>query len=264
MGQLIYNNYSSEFKPKSLKKGEVARFRVIGSESQVQTLLQLPYEDYIMDEGTGEMIQIGAIKRLRAEGKPEFYFIHLNEIQQRCWVLQGGKKEDNEIYRFLQRCNFNKSNENRDDANEPIIEEFDSNSAIKKKKARRDAIRAAVNIAAEMTDKEVRDYYGGDVTTDIDALRLRVEEEAETVPSKFIIKKAKDEVVDLRAKIEEADKKGGIINFDQELNEWSDADGNLLMKCEKRICHGKSVDFVKWVESGEGKDMMDVILEKLS
>jgi len=263
MADLKYNNYSKENAPKSLKKGEIVRFRVIGSEERLQSLLQLPYEDFIWDDGHGEMIPIGAIKRLRAEGKPEFYFIHLNEIQQKCWVLQGGKREDNEIYRFLQKCNFNKSNPDRDDAMPAIIEEYDSDSAVRREKEKRDLRRAAINAAANMSDAEVREYYGGDQRSAIDSLRIRIEDEAEKYPSRFAAKKEERKNFDIKQLVRDAEDKRIIIH-DPELNQWIDQDSNMILQCGKGIGRGKYADFVKWVESGEGKDMMEVIIEKLS
>lgn len=266
MGQLIYNNYSKEFAPKSLKKGEVARFRAIGSDKMLQTLLQLPYEDYIEDHETGMMISIGCVKRLRAEGKPEFYFLHLNEIQQKCWVLLGGNKEHNEIYKFLQRCNFNRSNKFRDDALAPLIEEYDTSSEVRIKKEKLDQELAALVTARDMTDNEVRDHFGGDTVSDIDSLRIRLSDSAKKSPNVFVAEKeAKKELSndDIKSLTQKAAGKN-IIKFDSEMNEWYDMDGNLLVRCEKGVGHGKWADFATWVESGDGKDMMDTIIEKLS
>jgi len=263
MEQLVYNNYSEENKPKTLPRGKVVRFRSIGSEHRRQTLLMLPTEDYIWDEGKGDMISIGAIRRLRAGAKPEFYPLNLNEQQQISWVLFGGNREHMEIYRFLQKCNFNKSNLDRDIQSQPLIEEYNTNSAIKEEAERRELVRAAVNAAAGMTEKEVRKFYGGDDVADISALRIRIEDEAEANPSKFSQKAENKEAVDVKEAIKIAEKKG-VIKFDQEMNEWSDEDGTLIMKCQKGVTHGKYADFAKWVESGEGKDMMDVIIERIS
>lgn len=260
---LKYNNYSKEFAPKSLAKGQVARFRVIGSEARLQSLLQLPYEDYVWDDGKQEMIAIGAIKRLKAEGKPEFYLLHLNENQQKCWVLMGGNAEHNEIYRFLQKCNYNKSNPDRNTSNEPLIEEYDANSAVKTQKNERDLKRAAVNAAASMSDKEVRAHYGNDQLTDIDSLRMRLEDEAFKNPTKFTEKKESKLDIDIKELVRMAEEKK-IIVFDQELNQWTDSEDNLLLKCGKGVGRGKYVDFAKWIESGDGKDMMDIIIEGIS
>jgi hypothetical protein len=263
MAELIYNNYSEGNQPKVLKPGQVARFRVLGSEKRLQTDLHLPYEDYVWDEGHQNMISIGAIKRLKAEGKPEFYLIHLNENQQKCWTLLGSRKADREIYRFLQKANFNKSNQSRDDENEALIEEYDSTSLIKRKKKNMDKKRAAVNAAAAMSEKEVRDYYGGNQLADIDGLRIDIEKEAKESPEKFTQKVDSKEEIDIKSYVQKAVGKN-IIKHDAEMNQWLDSDGNVLLNCSKGIGSGKYVDFVNWVESGEGKDMMDIILEKLS
>jgi hypothetical protein len=267
MEQLVYNNYSKENAPKTLPRGKVVRFRAIGSEKRLQTLLMLPNEDYVWDEGAndgaGDMIQIGAIKRLRAEGKPEFYALDLNERQQISWVLFGGNREHMEIYRFLQKCNFNRSNLDRDTQYPPLIEEYDANSAVEEEAKRRELVRVAINAAASMTEKEVRDFYGGDVVSDISALRIRMEDDAKANPSLFSAKKEKNEERDVKDLVKIAEKKG-IIKFDSEMNEWVDEDNILIVKCQKGVGHGKYADFAAWVESGDGKDMMDVIIERIS
>lgn len=263
MEQLKYNDYSDKSRPKTLKPGQCVKFRVIGSESRLQSLLQLSNEDYIWDEGKEEMIPIAAIKKLKAEGKPELYNLDLNEVQQKCWVLFGGNRADMEIYRFLQKCNFNKSNKERESSHDPIIEEFDRSSAIAIEKQKMDTERAAVNTAADMTEAEVRKYFSDDISA-IDTLRIRIEKEAAKSPHKFTSKKESKKDVDIKSLIQEAEKKG-FISYDQETKEWLDEDKVSILKCGTVVgVNGKYIDFVRWVESGEGKDMVDVITEKLS
>jgi hypothetical protein len=184
--KLQYNNYPENLRPKTLKRGEVKRFRVVGSDKARPELLILPNEDFIEDPDTGEYFNIAAIKNVNAAGT-NFLSIHIPQQIQDNIVLFGDKREDREIYKFWQRCNYNLSNPYRDQSKRTayFIEEIDENSDIKKEAKKRRLQKAAVDSVYEMTEKEIRSFLK-DTKTDVDILRVKLEDKARENPSLFI------------------------------------------------------------------------------
>jgi hypothetical protein len=232
----IYNNIKT---PPKFKRDEIKIFKYYGLKEdplnpgkvQMPFMVIAPNKDRVYDPEIDDYVDIAAISSLGIEGKPNFHSIEFTKQQSGRLLLRGNRSKDRDIFQFLTLSNFNASNPNRDTSVQPLFELV--NPKIKAEKARktRSLKRDAMNVAAELSGAEVREFIsslGKDEKRDLSVLRDELETLAEKDPKQFI-KLSKNTNKSYQANIKRAlDKK--IISLDRESNTffWTSTEETIV------------------------------------
>ena len=214
------NNYSNKLTLPLLKKGETVQYRLLGlkKDDKGQWLIpagkNVPTADHVFDPGVDK--QGAYIDVAYEHGQIWFERRNLGVL-----VITGGNKRNQELYQYLEHCNYNKSFEHRDTSVHPIFERIDAVKKATKKLQKRDLLRDALNICLEMTDDEVRTLVsslGKDEDRDISVLRNEIEELAMKNPKSFITSSSNHQKQILATIKRAIDKK--VIVFDSEQSQF--------------------------------------------
>ena len=236
-----YNQYSPSLVRK-LKLDERATYRVTNIREDpdnygrylVPAALQIPSTDIIYDKDKGDFVTIAAIERQDQEGNAIFLNIVFSAANIGHLFLSGSNPTHQKIYQFLEICNYNESNKNRNEDAEVFFKRIDSKKdAIEERTIRRLIVKAA-NMALELDDKRVREValaLGIDAES-IEEIRNYVEDFAESDPEEFIaiVERAS---LEKESTLKEAVKQGIIRNnVNSQMFEWVDT-AKEIMKYKK-------------------------------
>ena len=176
----------------------------------------MPKVDRIYDPKKDDYVDIANIKSLGIGGAPVIEPIAFTKQTQGKLMLRGNKTGDREIFEYLMLSNYNKSNPNRDTSIKPLFELIEPTRVAKESRSQRSLRRDAMNVAAELSASEVREFISSmnkDETRDISVLRDELETMAEKDPKQFIAL-SKDKNKSIQSNVKKAiDKK--IIKFDK-------------------------------------------------
>ena len=222
-----YNNVGEE--PKFGRK-DVKVFKWLNMKEDPQNKGQyimpsvafVPTVDRVYDPSKDDYVDIANISNLGIGGKPIINPIQFSKQQKGLLLLRGDKRGDKEVYQFLMMSNANASNPNRDTSVRPLYELLEPNKKAKESRDARALKREAMNVAAELSAAEVREFVasiGKDDSKDISVLRDELETMAEKDPKQFIAL-SRDKNKSVQAKVKRAlDKK--IIVFDKTTSTYS-------------------------------------------
>lgn len=144
--------------------------------------------DEIIDQGTGEFVRIAAIERANADGTPEFISIVFSAQNLGYLFLDGGNPVHQRIYQFLELCNENSSNPNRNQDVPAIFYRVDAQKEAKSERNLRKLIVKAINLALELDDTKAREValaLGIDAESN-EELRNELEDYAGDYPEEFL------------------------------------------------------------------------------
>jgi len=235
-------NQFSETLVRKLKPDERATYRVINVRQDpdnfgkwlVPAALQIPSTDIIYDKKKGEFVNIAAIERQDINGAAEFANIVFSAVNLGYLFLNGNNALHQKIYQFVELCNFNQSNKDRNEEAETFFYRVDTKKDAIEERALRKLIVKAVNTALELDDKRAREVamaLGIDAET-IEEIRNQLEDFSEESPEEFmdIVERAS---LSLETTIKEAIKKGVIKNdVNAQIFSWAET-GKELMKYKK-------------------------------
>ena len=181
----------------------------------------IPNVDRVYDKETDDYIDIASIGSIGIGGKPTMNTIQFTKKDKGLMALRGSKTGDREIFQYLSLSNYNKSNPNRDTAVNPLYELVEPSRGAKESRENRTLRRDAMNVAAELSAAEVREFISSmnkDAKRDMSILRDEIELMAEKDPKGFI-KLSKDKNKSIQANCKLAiDKK--IIEFDKKTSSF--------------------------------------------
>jgi DNA-dependent RNA polymerase auxiliary subunit epsilon len=231
-------NLLSEKMIRKLKPDERAIYRVLNVRPDpdnagkflMPSALQIRSTDTILDKGTGEFVPIAAIERTDLEGNPTLVNIVFNASNMGYLFLNGNNPVHQKIYQFVELCNANASNPDRNDELEAEFYRVDAQKEAKVERSLRKLIVKAVNMALEMDDskaKEVAMALGidGESTEEI---RNALEDYAEENPEEFM-EVAERASLEYESLIKEAIKKGIINNnINSQTFEWAETKKEIL------------------------------------
>ncbi|MAN63463.1 MAG: hypothetical protein CMI60_16130 [Parvibaculum sp.] len=254
----IFNNIKN---PPKFKRDEVKVFKYYGLKEdplnpgkvQMPFMVIAPNKDRVYDPDIEDYVDIAAIKSLGIEGKPTFHTIEFTKQKAGRLLLQGNIARDRDLYQFLTLSNYNASNPNRDTSVQPLFELV--NPKVKAEKARksRSLKRDAMNVAAELSGAEVREFIsslGKDEKRDLSVLRDELETLAETDPNQFI-KLSKNTNKSYQANIKRALDKN-IISFDGETNTFTwTSTGETIVQVPRSSKLGHLEGFTNFVLSNK-------------
>ena len=237
-----YNQFSATMQRK-LKPDERATYRILNVREDpdnygkflMPAAYQIPSTDVIYDKTKGDFITIAAIDRVDNDGNPIFLNIVFTASNLGYLFLSGSNPVHQKIYQFIELCNFNSSNKDRNDAdNEAVFYRVDNKKEAIEERTLRKLIVKAVNTALELDDKRAREVamaLGIDAET-IEEIRNQLEDFSEENPEEFmdIVERAS---LSLETMIKEAIKKGVIKNdVNAQVFAWAET-GKELMKYKK-------------------------------
>jgi len=254
MEKQIYNNYSDKVRPK-LKKGQTVVYELLGP---LREEYFIPNTDLI--KINDEPVQIAAIRRIQPDGKPEFFNITFQARSNCRIILSGNSARDAKLYEFFELCNFNKSNENRDENAKAIFKRYDREEISKTKRSDKKIQREAIRLAEDLSDDEVRKFFearGENPATGIHTLRDRIEEFAEKKPEEFL-KFSNNEDSQLLTELKIASGRGVIV-YDKEDWKWKFADGTEICKVKRSANVDAYKDLVDKIETKTGAKILDTI-----
>lgn len=235
----LFNDLSPELLAKTkLKPGQQVLYRVNGIQKNpmdptkwaIPAAKNVPVTDQIWDEFKQDYVDIAAVRSYDAQGNHTFHDIYFYGNQGGVILLVGGRAADQEIHSYLQLCNYNGSNPNRDTSKEIIFELVDESKKSDLDRKSRNLKREALNAAADLSAEEVRNYtaaLGQDDSADLNVLRNRLEEMADHDPKSFLDLINNKQAV-MKATINRALNKG-IIQFDSEQSRFTWPNGEVIL-----------------------------------
>lgn len=192
--------------------------------------LQIPSTDIIYDKGKEDFVPIAAIERTDLDGNPVFINIVFSSNNAGYLFLDGSNAVHQKIYQYIEICNFNESNPDRNQDFEVFFSRIDAQKEAKVERNIRKLIVKAVNTAVEMDDikaKEVAMALGIDGET-IDEIRNALEDYAGDNPEEFL-EVADRASLEFESMIKEAIKKGIINNnLNSQTFEWAETKKEIL------------------------------------
>lgn len=231
-------NLLSEKMIKKLKPNERATYRVLNVRQDpdnpgrflMPAALQIPSTDIIYDKGKEDFVPIAAIERTDLDGNPIYINIVFSASNAGYLFLDGTNAVHQKIYQYIEICNYNESNPDRNQDFETFFSRIDAQKEAKTERNIRKLIVKAVNLAVEMDDlkaKEVAMALGIDGDT-IDEIRNALEDYAGDNPEEFL-EVAERASLEYESLIKEAIKKGIINNnLNSQTFEWAETKKEIL------------------------------------
>jgi hypothetical protein len=235
----LFNQISPELIAKTkLKPGDKVVYKVHGitphpmdpTKWAIPAARNVPPTDEIYDPIKEEYASIGAVRSVDADGTHRFHEIYFFGNQGGHLILNGGIAADQEIHSYLQLCNYNGSNPDRDVSKEIIFEVVDEAVKADKEVKKRSKKREALNIAADLSEDEIRNIVaalGQDDTDKISVLRNKMEELADVDPENFLGLISNKQLT-MKAALNRAVSKGVII-FDAEQSKFTWPNGEVIL-----------------------------------
>jgi hypothetical protein len=226
-----YNQLSPDMERK-LAQNERATYRVNNVRPDpdnygkflMPSALQIPSTDVIYDKGKKDFVTIGAIERTDNDGNAVFLNIVFTSSNFGYLFLDGKNAVHQKIYQFLELCNFNDSNPNKNGEAEVHFHRVDTKKEAIQERSVRKLIVKAVNLAIEMEEKKAKEVamaLGIDADS-MEEVRNLLEDYAEDNPSEFL-EVAERATVEVESLLKEAIKKGIILNnLNSQVFEWAE------------------------------------------
>jgi hypothetical protein len=226
-----YNQLSPDMERK-LAQNERATYRVNNVRPDpdnygkflMPSALQIPSTDVIYDKGKKDFVTIAAIERTDNDGNAVFLNIVFTSSNFGYLFLDGKNAVHQKIYQFLELCNYNDSNPNKNGEAEVHFHRVDTKKEAIQERSVRKLIVKAVNLAIEMEEKkamEVAMALGIDAES-MEEVRNLLEDYAEENPSEFL-EVAERATVEIESLLKEAIKKGIILNnLNSQVFEWAE------------------------------------------
>jgi len=204
-------------KPDKVNKGRL----------KMSSMINVPAFDTIFDQGDNEVKPIKYVAQVRMttdrEGKPHNIEIpgdiFFERDNQGMIHIRPENKRDLALYQYLEICNFNKSNPNRDEKVVPIFERIDKRQDAKKDFEKSVQANEAIALALNMPYEELKTFAEEmkvDTKRDAYEVRMSMKVMAEKNPTLFISKSKVELGTTLSAQINEA--------VERKLFSWNDKD----------------------------------------
>lgn len=231
-----YNQVSPGLQ-KKMKQDERVVYKLLNSRPDpdnpgrilVPAAYQIPSTDIIYDKLKGESINIAAIERQGPNKEAIFADIVFTSSALGHIILTGSNPLHQKMYQFMELCNFNSSNQNRNDSIEPIFMRVDSKKDAMEERNLRKLIVKAVNEALDLDDKKAKEVamaLGIDEES-IEEIRNQLEDYAENEPEEFMLVIERTSL-ESESVLKEAIKQGIIKNDVQDSTfKWSETEKEI-------------------------------------
>jgi hypothetical protein len=207
-------NLLSEKMLRKLKPNERATYRVLNVRPDpdnygrflMPAALQIPSTDIVYDKAKEEFVPIAAIERTDLDGNPVFVNIVFTASNAGYLFLNGSNAVHQKIYQYIEICNYNESNPDRNPEFETFFYRVDAKKEAIQERGLRKLIVKAVNLALELDDVRAREValaLGIEAESN-EELRNQLEDYAGDNPEEFL------EVVDRASLINETALKDAV------------------------------------------------------
>tara|TARA_Y100001937_G_scaffold128833_1_gene208678 strand:- start:1471 stop:2307 length:837 start_codon:yes stop_codon:yes gene_type:complete len=191
-----YNNIPDSLN-KKLGRNETAVYRLINIKPDqdnphrwiIPSARQIRPTDSAYCPENDNFYDIAYITRVTAQGKEEFGDIVFYATAGGTLRLNGKRKQDRELYQYLELSNYNTSNVNRVDTYEEIFYRLDKEADADEEIVDRRVVVDALNKALNMSDAEIKTTAGAlgvSLSDPIKVIRNEVEAYAGENPDEFI------------------------------------------------------------------------------
>lgn len=276
-----FNDVSAEIKPKPLKRGEVAMYRLLNGRldyarrdengKPVMTYgksIRIPTLDRIWDPGKKEFVDIGVVHEFTnnvVTRTKAFYATPGGDyINNGIFQFSGDSNSDAEFYEFFEMSNFNKSFKHRDISVEPMFERVDTNKENEQRLNQVTSRTEALIAFSNMSVAELRDFaaqMNWDELAEPSVLKVQVGTFADSDPVNFL-KILNDEQFALRALVKNALTKS-VVGYDpvQHRIIWANTD-QTIAKLD-RVDGKNHVDiFAEWLATSSNGSAVKSSIEK--
>lgn len=264
-------NQFSESLVRKLKPDERAVYRVMNVRPDpdnagrflIPAALQIPSTDIIFDKKKGDFVNIAAIERQDLDGNPIYANIIFSSSNLGYLFLNGNNALHQKIYQFIELCNFNESNKDRNQEYETMFYRVDSKKDAMEERSLRKLIVKAVNAALDLDDVKAKEaaMAVGIEAESIEEIRNYLEDYAEENPEEFL------EILDRASLANETllkdAVKAGFIknNVNASQFEWSET-GKEIFKYKKAANKNYYKELAEYLET-ENPDELNAIRTRL-
>ena len=255
-----------------LKPGEQVVYRIEGivpnpmdpGKWSIPAAKNVPPTDQIWDEEKEEYVDIAALLSTDAEGNHRYHEIWFYGNQGGHLILHGGRALDQEIHSYLSLCNYNGSNPKRDTSKEIYFTLVDEKAKSEVERKVRNLKREALNVSADLSAEEVRNYIaalGQDDNRPLEVLRNDLENMADNDPKAFLDLVGNKQAV-MKATLNRALKKG-VIKFDEEQSKFTWPNGEVITVVARTTGGDAISDLVDYcVSNAKGEKVYQTITTK--
>lgn len=258
-----YNLFSASMK-KTLKPDERATYRILNvrpdNDNPGKFLMpsahQIPSTDVVYDKVKGEFVTIGAIERQDTEGRAVFLNIVFTSANMGYLFLSGSNPVHQKIYQYLELCNYNESNKDRNPEAEAIFYRVDNKKEAMEERQMRKLIVKAVNTALDLDDKKAKEValaLGIDAES-LEEIRNMLEDYAGDEPQEFleIVERAS---LESESVLKEAIKQGVIKNSVQDsMFVWTET-GKEIYKYKKAANKNYVKELAEYLEESNPDEL---------
>jgi hypothetical protein len=259
-----YNQFSATMQ-KKLKPDERATYRVLNVRPDpdnfgkflMPSAYQIPPTDIVYDKTKGDFVTIAAIERIDNEGNPIFLSIVFTASNLGYLFLNGNNPVHQKIYQFVELCNYNSSNKDRNENdNEAIFYRVDNKKEAIEERTLRKLIVRAFNEAQGLDDKKVKEVA---MALGIDAesteeIRNLIEDYAGDNPEEFL-HVIEQTSLEGESVIKEAIKQGIIKNNVQESAfQWVETEKEIF-KYKKSSNKNYVKELVEYLEENNPNEL---------
>ena len=266
---------------RSLKKGEYAVYRLKGAYNEEGKFCgrtaRVPNKDLIQDKD-GDLHSIAFVTSYRADGTPVLGDIWF-WLDSMCQIVLTHGARDAKAYNYLEICNFNESNPDRDTQAPVIFERVEGSTISKELRDKRKYKVQAVQVAQSLDNESVirfintnqgkfnqlRVSANPDGTLNYEEMREHIEALAESSPALFLksteaLPSDKTEAgsIDIiqRAVDEE------VIEFDKETKSWyNKATGKSILKVNRMTSGQPEKELAKFLQTLAGSKYMKLLTD---
>jgi hypothetical protein len=210
------------------------------------TSQRIPLEDDIMVDGEHHKIMV--VETYNKDSANPKKFIVAGLANNGMFSLHGSQPSEVEIYEFLELCNANASNPNRNPAVTPIFRRIDKVKDAKQATASIDALTEALVFTKSMTEEDMRQFaasMGWNENVDMGILESQVKTFAKSEPEKFL-RLIMDEGVRVQAILKKAIDKE-LITWDAAQYKFHWANGNIIATLDRVAGKSNLQLMAEWV-----------------
>ena len=214
----------------------------------------VPSKDRIveMDKEEVNVVDIAFIESFQAGGVPKFGTIIFYKASGGVMMLNPTRAKDVKLYDYMERCNHNQSNPDRDQKVPAIFRRIDKSQELKDKRAERQFLKDALIAVDDLSQTELtRLAIGLNITgSDVDDIRIKIEDFAEAKP-KELLAMLENKDTEIMRRAEDA-KKAKIISIDTQARHIKSASEGTLYSWPPQKNADWRKEFVKFVKSEDG------------
>lgn len=270
-------------KPRQLKRGEKVSYELTNIKpsalDKTGQTLEIPFimgvrkkdtiyvpipREHQKELGDGVYVDIAFVKSYGRGGEPVFGDIHFLKADAGVITLIGGRAEDQAKFEYMEMCNANASNPNRDKTVPAVFTKIDYKERAEKRRNERKLRKQALNRVDDLTESDLvkiaisLGFYEDSVEPE--KIRDMVEAYAEANSEKFL-NKLENRDVDIEYIAYEANKKG-LIKVDLGNRQITSATGSLLKSWTDDKTEWTK-KFVEYVKSEEGEQFYHAIKDEI-